>query len=226
MKWQWITHTHSPNLILFFNGWGMDQRIVSHLHTDAEHDVLMVYDYRDLTVTVDACPDLTMYREIDVLAWSMGVWAYARIQDQLHVPVRKAIALNGTPCPIDDVWGISAAVYNATVRHFDEIGRKKFFRRMCGSREGMRWFEPHQPQRSLEDQRQELLAIQHFATRQTASTAPFTCALIGRHDKIIPTQHQLNYWQGTVDYTIIDSPHCAFWRWNSWKEIFDNVTTD
>lgn len=226
MKWQWIAHTHSPNLILFFNGLGMDQHVVSHLQTDADYDVLMVYDYRDLTFQLQE--DVSVYRHIDVLAWSMGVWAYTRARNQLKGHIRHAVALNGTPCPIHESYGIPEAVYGATVRQFNEVGRKKFFKRMCGSLETLQWFELCQPQRLLEEQREELLAIQRFAMQQSQnSILPlFTCALISRHDKIMPTQHQIRYWQGTVHYRVIDSPHCAFRQWESWKEIFDDVTTD
>ncbi len=224
---KWIATTQNPNLILFFNGWGMDQRIVSHLHADADTDVLMVYDYRDLSLADETIRDINAYQYIDVLAWSMGVWAYTTVQEQFANRIRRAIALNGTLRPIDDEYGIPETVYNATIQHFSEAGRTKFFQRMCGSAETVQWFGPHQPQRSLDEQREELIAIQRAARlRHPQTITPFTCALISRRDKIIPTQHQLEYWRGTVDYTLIDSPHCAFGRWNSWKEIFDHVTAD
>lgn len=226
MHIEWIVNQQSADLVLFFNGWGMDRRIVSHLQADS--DVLMVYDYRDLTLPDSIGATLARYKAIDVLAWSMGVWAYAAVQDQFAGRVRRAVALNGTPRPIDNAYGIPAAVYDATVRQFSEPNRRKFFQRMCGTAENARWFAPHQPQRPLREQRDELAAIQQAAARHPdpASPAVFTCALIGQRDKIIPARHQVNYWQGAVRYRVIDSPHCAFRRWNSWKEIFDDVTTD
>jgi biotin synthesis protein BioG len=149
------------------------------------------------------------------------------VRNQLDGHIRHAVALNGTPCPIHNVYGIPEAVYEATVRQFNEVGREKFFKRMCGSPETLQWFERHQPQRSLEEQREELLAIQQSAPRYNdTSTMPFTWALIGRRDKIIPTQQQLQCWQGRVSYKVIDAPHCAFQRWKNWKEIFDDVTTN
>ena len=226
MKSQWIIHAAHPNLILFFNGWGMDRHIVSHLDADADTDVLMVYDYGKLTFADGAWPGLSAYQRVDVLAWSMGVWAYATVHKQFAGQIRKAVALNGTPLPIDNEYGIPERVYAATVQQFSERSREKFFRRMCGTPETVRWFRSHQPQRTLEEQREELLAIKRAARQRQHSTPPFTCALIGRRDKIIPAQHQLNYWQGTLQYTMIDSPHCAFRRWAGWKEIFDDVATD
>jgi biotin synthesis protein BioG len=150
------------------------------------------------------------------------------VRDQIDGHIRHAVALNGTPCPIDERYGIPKAVYEATVREFNETTRKKFFKRMCHSPETLRWFAPHQPQRPFEEQREELLAIQRFVMQQPQNSLPplFTCALISRHDRIMPTQHQIRYWRGTVDYRVIDSPHCAFRQWENWKEIFDDVATD
>ena len=51
MKTLWLRKEGSGELILFFNGWGMDHHIAAHLLADSlaagfTHDLLVCYDYR------------------------------------------------------------------------------------------------------------------------------------------------------------------------------------
>ena len=62
-------------LILFFNGWGMDEGVISHL--DAEGFDLCIFYHYDNDFSFDA--DLTEgYKKVYLIAWSMGVWAASR----------------------------------------------------------------------------------------------------------------------------------------------------
>ena len=45
MEYKWLNRKNNSKLIVFFNGWGMDENIVAHLEFD-EYDVLMFYDYK------------------------------------------------------------------------------------------------------------------------------------------------------------------------------------
>ncbi|MCC8173923.1 MAG: DUF452 family protein, partial [Odoribacter sp.] len=75
MRIGWLNKSSRGRVIIFFTGWGMDVNSVSHLK--GEYDVLVIYDYNDISVT--NLPDLNSYKEIYVIAWSMGVWAAANI---------------------------------------------------------------------------------------------------------------------------------------------------
>ena len=42
----------TKKIILFFNGWGMDENVVNHLNSE-DYDVLMFYDYNSLDTDFD-----------------------------------------------------------------------------------------------------------------------------------------------------------------------------
>ena len=52
MKYKWLNQKNNQKLIVFFNGWGMDEFVVNHLQAE-EYDVLMFYDYNSLTIDFD-----------------------------------------------------------------------------------------------------------------------------------------------------------------------------
>lgn len=75
MRRVWLKKNGNKRVILFFSGWGLDERAVSHM--TGESDVLMLYDYRN--IEGEKAPVLNGYESIDVIAWSMGVWASFRL---------------------------------------------------------------------------------------------------------------------------------------------------
>ena len=58
-------------LIVYCAGWGTDDAVIQHLQIPANTDVLVCWDYRDLSLDF-AFQD---YTECHLVAWSMGVWA-------------------------------------------------------------------------------------------------------------------------------------------------------
>ena len=42
MKYKWLNNVKNKKLIIFFNGWGMDENVVKHLDCE-DYDVLMFY---------------------------------------------------------------------------------------------------------------------------------------------------------------------------------------
>ena len=75
MQQVFIIKQNNPNLLLFFAGWGMDVHPFEHFRP-AHHDFLICYDYRSLHFDVSL---LNGYKQIDVVAWSMGVWAATQV---------------------------------------------------------------------------------------------------------------------------------------------------
>ena len=71
MKYEWLNRENNSEIIVFFNGWGMDENIVSHLDFDG-YDVLMFYDYNSLETDFDFSL-LNKYSKRYLTAWSMGV---------------------------------------------------------------------------------------------------------------------------------------------------------
>ena len=101
MKQSYIIHEHHPRLLLFFAGWGADETPFK-MYRPAASDFMVCYDYR--TLDFDAS-GLEKYREINLIGWSMGVWAASQTMPQLSSPgtsgegihMANSIAINGTP---------------------------------------------------------------------------------------------------------------------------------
>ena len=81
---------HSHDLIVFFAGWGCDENQFTNLHD--RKDVLILYDYHDLSLNFD----FTRYANIYVIAYSAGVFVASIMADQLP-NLRCKIAVCGNP---------------------------------------------------------------------------------------------------------------------------------
>ena len=112
MKYKWLNKNNNQKLIVFFNGWGMDENVVKHLDTE-DYDVLMFYDYN----TLDSDFDFSLinnYRQKNIIAWSMGVMVAACLAPLLDFSQGEetCTAINGTLKPIDAEYCIHPKIYD------------------------------------------------------------------------------------------------------------------
>ena len=115
--------------------------------------------------------------------------------------------------------GYPAGLFHATLDNFSERARDSFFRRMCDGRDACGEFLPHAPLRDVEDQRRELLALARDAGAGVPPPGPFTSAVVGTRDRIMPPENQLRYWQGVIPCRTVNLPHLPFSRRSGWREI-------
>lgn len=214
MRIEWLIKKGAGQVIVFFNGWGMDASAVSHLETDA--DVVMFYDYRILSH--DNLPDLREYREVYVVAWSMGVWAAACVVPHFNVRPCWAVALNGTERPVDNLYGIPVKVYRLTEKGMNIRGREKFFSRMAVTDEERQFLKGRLPARELEDQCEELVLIekQSYGCEKCYS---WNKVYVSEKDVIFPVENQLNWWQGKAPVTFLPGGHYPFAGFKEWEHI-------
>lgn len=206
-------HPSSADLLLFFAGWGMDEHpFTGFLPTD--RDCMICYNYSSLSWDQSL---FTAYNNIDVIAWSMGVWAATRILSENELPVRSSVAINGTPWPVNDDKGIATAIFQGTLNGLNEITLQKFRRRMCGSKESLIRFMEHAPQRTIEDLREELQKIGERSQENTVSPFSWNQVYIGSQDKIFLPGNQQNAWQGHQHINLIE---CEHYPENFWIEVF------
>lgn len=201
MNYKWLNKTNSNKLIIFFNGWGMDEKIVSRLDCE-DYDVIVFYDYNNLETDID----LSSYKERHLIAWSMGVMT-ATLFD--FGALNSATAICGTPLAIDDNYGIPERIYNLTIRGFSESSSQKFMERMFIEKPNIDTFS----NRTFDSKLSELKQMLNYKPNESFR---YTKALVAESDKIIPTKNQLNYWQNP---TIINSGHCPFMLYSKWSEL-------
>ncbi len=213
----WLKRQDRDNLIVFCNGWGMDRFPFKSL-SSADYDVVMLFDYRDLTGAPDLASMAGRYRHIVLIGWSMGVWVGQKLfADKKHL-LHRTVAINGTLCPIDDAYGIPIEVFNATLVDFDENTRGKFYKRMCREKQNYRSFLAQQPQRSPADQAAEMLALQKMIDCRPAAQSVYDEVIIADKDFIVPSANQLRFWQGR-QVTVVAGFHFLFNLWSSWEHL-------
>lgn len=217
--------TAQPKLLLFFNGWAMPPESVTHLRIPEGYDLCIVWDYRDLRLELD----LRAWQSIDLVAWSMGVWAadaYCSALPQLSI--QRAVAICGTGYPISDHLGIPTEAFRTTLQSLDEKNRERFNRRMCG-RKTYPVLYAALSSRSTDEIRAEL---EYVYLRETAgpklspkiATAPWTLALVGGADRIIPAENQLRYWHGQAVPTVMHThqAHYILGDLTSWDQLWSD----
>lgn len=202
MKFKWLHNTEQRNIIVFFNGWGMDEAVVSHLEAK-NYDVIMFYDYNDLSIEFDFTM-LNKYQKIYIVAWSMGVMLASLFDINFH----KSIAINGTLKPIDNQYGIPEKIYDLTIKSFNENSAKKFIENMF-----IDLPDKFLCKRELDNQKSELVALKNYIGNENFV---YDKVIISSADKIIPTKNQVAYWNLEPNF---QSGHCPFFSFQNWEEI-------
>jgi biotin synthesis protein BioG len=185
-------------------------------------DVLCCYNYSDLTLSQDFIDALAGYDEISLIAWSMGVWAAQHLFSSMVQRFKDKIAVNGTHCPIHDRYGIPVEIFKATYVGYDEVTRLKFYRRMCRERDILNRFFAHQPERSVDDQKQEFGVLLAQTDCCPAKDSIFTDIIVSKNDSIVLTENQLQFWR-EKNVRLIDGTHFPFYRWDSWDAMLKDL---
>lgn len=203
MKYKWLNQKNNQKLIIFFNGWGMDECVVNHLLPE-DYDVLMFYDYNTLETDFDFI-SLNIYPKKYLIAWSMGVM----IATLFDIDYLSKTAINGTLKPIDDRFGIPNRIYNLTLNGFSPKGAERFIKSMYA--ENSEYITP--PNREFENQKTELEALTHYEANQDFK---YNRVIISFHDKIIPTKNQCAFWGAEPN---VESGHAPFNLYNKWSDL-------
>ena len=220
MKYQWRNNPRGEgHLILFFCGWGTTPDVVGHLQSGTPADVLSLYDYSQCDP--EDIPPIDHYDAVDIVAWSMGVWAAEKCHEVLR-QAGKAVAVNGTPLPMNDDYGIPIKVFEGTLEGLNDANRERFDRRMCGGASLRKVYHSFR-RRSTEDLRSELQHV-YESVRDLPFTPPhlpWTRAIISSRDLIIPPTNQVRYWEEAgVPHTILERiGHYPFMEYDRWSEI-------
>lgn len=200
MQHKWLNKRNNNKVIIFFNGWGMDESVVKHLNPE-NFDILMFYNYNELDIDLSIIND---YKEKYLIAWSMGVMVATRFD----IKYNSTTAINGTLKPIDDKFGIPSRIYDLTIKGFSPKGRERFIKSMFENTENL----PN-IRREFEEQKTELSALKNYAANEDFK---YNRVLISNNDKIIPTKNQEAFWGIKANF---ESGHCPFYSFTKWSEL-------
>lgn len=211
MQHLWLNkQENNKKLIVFFNGWAMNETPIQHLKQD-DFDILALFDYRNLEFDFSRF-DFKKYDEKYLICWSMGVYA-VNLFKKYFDDFDKKIAINGTTKMIDDNFGIPKRIYQVTVKLLNEDSCDKFIKNMFDNGR----LNPNiKITKSLPELKEELISIQKI---KPDDELDFNCAIISNEDKIVPSKNQIAFWENKTKIININSTHCPFEKYGSWMEL-------
>lgn len=195
----------------------MDERPTAHL-TAGGWDVCTCFNYNSLDASdVEKWQE---YEEVTVVAWSMGVWAAEQVLTGLDLPITQAVAINGTPKPVDDAQGIPLATAQATLDGLTPDSLRRFYRRMLGGGNLLKEMDEagQLPRIDFDERKEELRRI--IAAQPYPDTGfRWNRAIIGTADAIFPPANLRAAWKGKAGIVEIDAPHYPFRQLKTWEEV-------
>lgn len=217
MQYHWLNRSDNRELIIFFGGWSFDYKPFEYLDC-GNNDVLMFYDYTDLKFSLDEILGNKVYEKVRLIAWSMGVFVAFYLKDKLP-EFANALAINGTPYPIDDEKGIPHRTFDLTLQYAEVGLREKFYKNVFSDAISLERYLKTPVDRSIADRVAELENLNKFikGINQTYDGKFYRRAIVGMKDKIIPSKNQLNCWG---EHAIkLDCGHFPFYNFESWEDI-------
>lgn len=213
MQSHWLNKQNNNKIIIFFTGWSFDYMPFEFLNCE-DFDVLIIYDYNDLEL-----PQIPEYKEYFLISWSMGVYTSYLLKDKLPKFTKK-IAINGTPFPVNDEYGIPLKPFILTLRHAKTGLEGKFYQNIFNSEEEYARYNKTQVERTIENRVSELNNLySKIKSTEISYQNYFDTAIISNNDKIIPTKNQMNFWKGKADIKTVESGHFLYYNFTSWNEI-------
>jgi len=220
MKYFWLNKEQNDNLIMFFCGWSFDYKPFERLNC-GNNDVIIFYDYSDINSLEDSIKKFSFdYRSYSLIAWSMGVYAAYLLKEFLPKFDNK-IAVNGTPFPVNDEYGIPLKTFDLTLKYVETGLQGKFQKNLFKRTADYEKYVKNPVSRTVQDCKNELEALNSYIKANEAKYNKFyDCAIISDTDKIIPTRNQISCWDNfCTPVKILDSGHFPFFEFNDWDEI-------
>lgn len=210
-----LHRAENGKLLLFFNGWSMDDTLFEGWENPG-FNVMTVHDY----TAPEALPDLSPYTELHLAAWSLGVFAAAKLLAGRDIDFAGSTAFNGTLRPVDADFGIAPEIFLGTAEHWgEERARSRFYQRVAGGRAELETFPL--PCRTPASQQEELFALERSA-RESIPPNCFRLAVVGERDRIFPPEAQKAFWESAHTPVLsLDLPHYPFAAFHSFREVTD-----
>lgn len=208
---KWINKKENKKLIVFYNGWGMDENIL----TNFNHQDFDVYTLNNFNIERPITENFSTYSEKHLIAWSLGVF-FANFDSNNF---NQKIAINGTLNPIDKNEGILPEIFDGTINTWNEKNREKFYLRICGNTENYQKFLQIAPNRDYNEQKEELIFIKNEIEKANNRNETFNKSICGLGDNIFSVKSQKNFWKNIA--IEVNIPHFPFFFFNSWNEIIE-----
>ena len=192
--------------IYFFNGWAMDENLLSPLKNSTEYEIKVInFPYNIDKTSID--------KEDIFIAYSFGVYYLNKfLSENQDLVYEKAIAINGLPETIGK-FGINEKMFNMTLETLNKENLEKFLLNMDINES----FE--RADKTLEEAKYEL---QYFKDNYKAIPNHINFYYIGKNDRIIPANKVEKYCQNNkITYDLIACGHYPFSYFTDFKDIIN-----
>ncbi len=205
-------------LVVLFGGWGNDEHAFTPLSGD-DFDFILFYNYSADEPLV--LPEMKSYTSITLIGWSLGVWAAGYLAGKVGIVPDFTIAVNGTPLPADDRYGVPLKAFEGTLNNITDDNMYKFYLRMFGTKANYERNRSRVPARTVKSLGDELRWLYNRIMENRENTLRWDTALISREDRIFPAENLLAYWNSRPETKsiVIPDPHYPFHRWNSFEDL-------
>ncbi len=212
----------NSTLIVIYGGWGTDENVFLPLYTE-DSDIILFYNYSADEALV--LPEMKTYEKVTLIGWSMGVWAAEYLSPKTGIKADVTIAVNGTPIPADDHYGIPLNELEATLNNISEGNMENFYIRMFGDRRSYKKNIDRVPVRSVNSLHQELRWLYNRIMEQKEPGFRWDYAVISSRDKIFPSKNLIGYWkkEKKTKQIILPVSHYCFHEWNSYNDFIGFV---
>lgn len=204
----------NTKLVIFYGGWGLDENIFVPL-CDDEFDFVLFYNYSAHDPLI--LPEPKVYEKITVIAWSLGVWAAEYLLPKTGIKPDVSIAVNGTPLPADEKYGIPLNIIEGTLNNITEENIGKFYLRMFGDKKTFEANAERIPKRTLKSLHSELRWLYNRMMEQKESEFTWNFAITSEADRVYPSDKLESYWknQKNTSHIVLPLPHYFFHKWKS-----------
>ncbi len=204
MEKTWLHREGNQDLVIFILGWAATPNAVRHIELPG-CDVLACYDYRSIAPL--RAEDYAGYRRLYLFAWSFGVWVAEQCCREL--PLHRAIALNGTPFPVDERYGMRLRAVLRSMRALARAGGANPFE--SEAQGGIRHMPRGPfPERSVAEKIDELNLLAEWSRENSGPHLHWDAAFIGDKDEIFPPARMRDWWNSVGLGTEFESYHYPF----------------
>ena len=206
---KYFINNNSDTLLLFFTGWGCDEKEFEHLRADS--DVLLLYEYSDLNLEFD----FSKYKEINLIAFSAGVFI-ASVFD-FKIKLNRKIAISGNPYLFDEHFGLSKKIqevlYNVTEETADDFARNYLVKT------DDEWQVFHHSQRTIDSCKAEFDSLKRiYQTKKQIIKDIYDTAIAGDEDPIFNVLSQKEFFKDKLRI-VKNARHNVFFRIKNYKDI-------
>ncbi len=206
---KYLADNNSDNLIIFFTGWGCDEYEFEHLKS--ESDVLLLFDYSDLSLDFD----FSKYKSFDLLAFSAGVFV-ASIFD-FDFKINRKIALDGNPYLFDEKFGLSKEIqnllYNITEEDADDFARNYLVKT------DEEWKNFHNSKRSIQSCKDEFDSLKKiYQENKSKIKNIYDLVLFGEDDNLFNISAQKEFYKEKLNI-IKNARHNLFFKISRYEQI-------